>query len=90
MELRNIFQPIIGLFLMSLLIIGGLFGLSYLVDGFKEAQADMDAKSRFVSVNENGIKTVTDKETGCKYIQGIWDTALTPMLDEKAQPVCGK
>lgn len=82
--------------LLVLLVVFGLllWGFFSMVRGINEEvkkdQAETDAKSRFVSVNDNGIKVVTDKETGCQYTQGFWDTKLTPILDDKGNAMCGK
>lgn len=78
-----------GLLIMIVgLIIFIPFYMSRIVKEMNEQKAQDEAKSSFIVVVDNGIKTITDKETGCKYIQGSGG-AVTPMLDRNGLPICG-
>lgn len=38
----------------------------------------------------SGLILYTDHETGCQYVQGGPLGGITPRLDEKGKPICGR
>lgn len=71
-----------------------LSGCSTPIDGSIARIAEENRKeqenSRFISQRNGDAIVVLDKQTGCKYIQTTYDTALTPLLNPDGKTDCSK
>lgn len=87
-----ILRVIVGLVALGVVVTMLVWGVPRLKAAINEAavnQQKIEEQSRFAIVDDNGIRVVTDRLTGCKYIKPIYsDNAMTPLLDGNGKPSC--